>query len=284
MQPPQALVQVQYAPAEQQEQRFSLFDVPGFNYSRTGLQIDQDVPYEQWERYGMGLKWAKDSIEWAIGDWINFGEAAYGEKYAQAIAITGKAYQTLMNNAFVASRFPIYRRRENLAFDIYSSIAPLQPDEQDKILDEAEATDASVREVRLLVKLHKAEKQAKRSGKFFDANIEAARIFWERLRPQIEEFQQIFPPAALHVPTFLDDVNEALDMSFNDPPQFILEALEQQPRTTQELLKATGYCRDTLEALLKELEAAGSIAELSQGQVTEMARGAVQTVWVCVEG
>ena len=284
MQPSQALVQVEYQPpAESEAARFSLFDVPGFHYSLTGLQIDKDVPYEQWERYGRGLKWAKESIEWAIGDWINFGEAAYGEKYTQATILTGKTYQVLANNAFVASRFDFSRRRENLYW-AHSEVAGLPEVEQEELLDLAASEGCRREELRKAVKLRKVEKQAAREGKFFDANIEAAKLYWERLRPMLDEFQRIYPPSALHVPTFCDDINESLEMSFTDPPRFIFEALEQQPRTTNELLKATGYHRDTLEALLRELEAAGSIAELEQGQITEMARGAVQTIWAIAEG
>jgi hypothetical protein len=282
MQTSQALVQVQYAPATSDVTNLS--GVPGFHPSAVGLEIEAWVPFEHWDRYGQVLVNVERSIHWQIGDWLRFGERTYGEMYTQAQAITGYANGTLRNLVFVAEKFEPSRRRDNLPFDVFATVASLPADEQEQILDEAEATDASIREVRQLVKIRKAEKQAKQSGKFFDANIEQAKLYWERLRPQIEEFQQLFPPAALHVPTFLDDVNEALDMSFNDPPQFILEALEQQPRTTQELLKATGYCDDTLDALLNELATAGRIEKRSQGKITDMARGAVQTVWACVEG
>lgn len=280
MQPSQALVQVEYQPA----QAVGLLAIPGCEFSATGLQLADGLPFNQWDRIGRILSTVEQAVGWWIGDWIRYGESSYGEKYAQAAALTGYATQTLMNMAFVASRFEISRRRENLSFTVHSEVAGLPEPEQDALLERVSSEGFKQKELRQTVKLLKAEKQAKQSGKFFDANIEAARIYWERLRPQLDEFQQIFPPAAFHVPTFKDDVDEALQMSFTDPPRFILEALEQQPRTTSELLKATGYHRDTLEALLRELEAAGSIAELEQGQITEMARGAVQTIWTITEG
>lgn len=280
----QALIQVEYLPpAESEAARFSLFDVPGFHYSLTGLQIDKDVPYEQWERYGRGLKWAKESIEWAIGDWINFGEAAYGEKYTQAAILTGKTYQVLANNAFVASRFDFSRRRENLYW-AHSEVAGLPEAEQEELLDFAVSEGCRREDLRKAVKLRKAEKKAIKEGKFFDAKIEAARMFWEqRLKPLMEEFEDIWPPAAMNNETYFDDTDGQLEMSYTNPPQFVVELLEQQPRTMQELLKLTGYCDDTLEALLNELAAAERIENRSQGKTTEMARGAVQTIWAIAE-
>jgi len=41
-----------------------------------------------WEAYGKGLRRAEAAIHWIIGDWLNYGERAYGEMYAQALEAT----------------------------------------------------------------------------------------------------------------------------------------------------------------------------------------------------
>ncbi len=43
---------------------------------------------------------------WSWGDWITYGQTAYGEKYSQGMAVTGLAYQTLANYKWTASKTP----------------------------------------------------------------------------------------------------------------------------------------------------------------------------------
>ena len=50
---------------------------------------------KQWEAYGKPVgrlvKWSM----FLLGDWINYGEQPYGEKYTQALSVTGLSYNTL---------------------------------------------------------------------------------------------------------------------------------------------------------------------------------------------
>lgn len=52
----------------------------------------------------------------ALGDWLNYGENAYGEMYSQVMDETGFSLQTLTNDKYVASKIEIYRRREILSW------------------------------------------------------------------------------------------------------------------------------------------------------------------------
>jgi hypothetical protein len=70
------------------------------------------------------------ACQWWIGDWLNYGERAYGEKYAQGMAATGYELQTLTNMAWVAARVEISRRREILSWSHHAEVAALESDEQ----------------------------------------------------------------------------------------------------------------------------------------------------------
>lgn len=41
------------------------------------------------------MRYIEGAVQWWVGDWLNFGERKYGEKYAQGMDATGYAYQTV---------------------------------------------------------------------------------------------------------------------------------------------------------------------------------------------
>lgn len=96
-------------------------------------------------------------VGWWLGDWLNFGNAAFGEKYRRAARVTGYDVQTLMNMAYVAARFPAERRRERLSWSHHAELAPLAADEQDRWLDRALEDRLSVRCLRTEVRRARAD-------------------------------------------------------------------------------------------------------------------------------
>lgn len=109
-----------------------------FRITRTGLQVDGEPTCAHWAAFGAALARAEGAVHWWIGDWLNYGEQKYGEKYAQALDGTGFAYQTLRADAYVASRIELLRRRNNLSWSHHREVAALEPAEQDAMLDLAE--------------------------------------------------------------------------------------------------------------------------------------------------
>jgi hypothetical protein len=87
--------------------------------------------------------------QWTIGDWIRYGHAKFGERYAPAARITGYDVQTLMNMVHVASRFDVSRRRKGLSWSHHETVASLEPDQQDYWLDRAVTERFSVADLRL---------------------------------------------------------------------------------------------------------------------------------------
>jgi len=85
---------------------------------------------------------------WWIGDWLRYGTARYGSKYAAAARTTGYDRQTLMNMVYVATRFEFSRRRENLSWSHHAELAAFDIDQQERWLDRAAAERFSVRDLR----------------------------------------------------------------------------------------------------------------------------------------
>jgi len=128
------VVEVEVEVSEALEQ----FSIDGLLVTRLGLELPEDLPFDQWEMIGRKLRSVERAIQWLIGDWLRFGERKYGEMYSQALDVTGSSYQTLANQVYVAGRFEISRRRENLTFTHHAEVAGLPPEEADDLLDRAD--------------------------------------------------------------------------------------------------------------------------------------------------
>ena len=102
-----------------------------------GLSINPDATYEEWEAYGKKLGRVYSGLQWQIGDWINFGEAKFGEMYAQAENDTDLSYGTLRNYASVCARIPAGNRRKELLFHQTKHVACLEWGEQLKVINAA---------------------------------------------------------------------------------------------------------------------------------------------------
>lgn len=117
---------------------------------------NQPVPYDDWLAFGKKLFQLKQATQWAIGDWINYGEAYYGEKYAQALDVTEVSFRTLQNYAWLSKSFPISRRRENLSWSHHAAVKGIKDEtEQDALLDIAESQQMGRDELRDVVKKYK---------------------------------------------------------------------------------------------------------------------------------
>lgn len=124
---------------------------------RTGLVLNRELSFDEWTQLGAGLQRLEGGVQWALGDWINYGESRYGEKYTQAVDDTGYTYQGLADLAWVATRIAPSRRRERLRFSHHREVAALEPDEQDQLLAAADEGRWSVQAIRESVRTFKAQ-------------------------------------------------------------------------------------------------------------------------------
>jgi hypothetical protein len=119
----------------------------------TSLDLtDPEMPYEDYERLGMYLGRMNRSCQWWIGDWLVFGEGAYGEKYAQAAFHTGLSESTLLNRASICRNIPREVRLPNVPFSTHAEVAGLPPREQRRWLKKAEQGNWTREELRAAMK------------------------------------------------------------------------------------------------------------------------------------
>lgn len=126
-----------------------------FEATPIGLLVtEQNVSFEVWQAYGEGLKRVEGAIQWVIGDWLNFGEHAYGEKYSQALELWPETeYETLKKLAAVSNRVEKGNRLPLLSWTHHFQVAYLEPAEQRRWLADAQTKDWSVRDLRNQIKL-----------------------------------------------------------------------------------------------------------------------------------
>ncbi len=119
-----------------------------FAFHRCGITPIGNPTFEEWLSAGTFINNADKSIHFWIGDWLNYGEAKWGEMYEQAIEATGFDYQTLRDDKYVASRVELSRRRDKLSFGHHREVAPYTPQEQDILLERAETLGLSIKQFR----------------------------------------------------------------------------------------------------------------------------------------
>jgi N6-adenosine-specific RNA methylase IME4 len=137
----------------------------GMSSSATGLTLDPNTPYEQWENIGEQLNQIEGAIQWWIGDWLNFGERKYGEMYAQAVSES--EVSTWQNYKYTSNAVESARRRELLSWSHHREVASLPPDEQEYWLEKAETEGMTRNELRHAIKRKKIEDAAQLpSGKY----------------------------------------------------------------------------------------------------------------------
>jgi hypothetical protein len=109
----------------------------------------RDLEVAEWAAAGRRLGAMGRCSQWGLGDWIRYGNSKFGERYSRAAGITGYDAQTLMNMVYVASRFAVSRRRENLSWSHHETVASLDPSVQDEWLDRAAAERLSISDLRV---------------------------------------------------------------------------------------------------------------------------------------
>ena len=128
------------------------FGIPGCRWGSTGLLLDPEVRFEQWERIVVTLVEAELAVAWAIGDALLYGEARFGEAFAQVEATLERAGlqrspETLRVWMWVAGQIAPARRRPSLSFRHHQLVASLEPGEQTRWLDRAERERLSARKL-----------------------------------------------------------------------------------------------------------------------------------------
>ncbi len=113
--------------------------------ARLSWSTDDELTFEDW--FADGALFDEHDPGWAIGDWLSYGVAHFGNCYGAAALATGLARQTLMQMARVAGQFAPARRREGLSLELHAVVAELDSDSQDDWLDRAHEQQLNSRQL-----------------------------------------------------------------------------------------------------------------------------------------
>lgn len=134
----------------------------------SGLDVawapQQNLEHPEWVRWGRRLGATSRVSNWWVGDWLEYGASRWGEKYSEAAKITGYDVKTLRNIAYVARRFDLSRRRDNLTWSHHAEVAVLEPHEQNTWLDRALADQLSVADLRTELRSSQRASRTPREG------------------------------------------------------------------------------------------------------------------------
>jgi hypothetical protein len=121
---------------------------------------NHELDIHEWATAGRRIGAVGRSVQWLLGDWLAYGSLKFGERYPRAAKITGYDIQTLMNMVYVASRFPISRRREKLSWSHHEAVAAQKEEDQDHWLDQAIEHRWSVADLRMMLRSARRKKDA----------------------------------------------------------------------------------------------------------------------------
>jgi len=168
--------------------------IPKCEIKKTGLIFDENLTFSEWSDIGKVLNQAEGSIQWWIGDWLNYGEFKWGEQYKEAEEVTGFVYDYLRHLRKVSKAVQFGRRRPNLLWAHHQEVAPFEPAEQDYWLDSAEKKEWTSKDLRREIR---------------ESKIETADPL-----PESEGF--VYQKDAID---FLSDLdNQSVDLLLTDPP------------------------------------------------------------------
>lgn len=121
---------------------------PASGISKVAWVPPSGLDQAEWLSAGRRLGAIGRCSQWWIGDWIRYGTARWGEKYAEAARVTGYDVASLRNMAWVAAQFDLSLRSDKLTWSHHVLLAPLDPDEQRRWLAHAQDQRLSVADLR----------------------------------------------------------------------------------------------------------------------------------------
>lgn len=179
------------------------FELPEGSIHASGLSLtNPDTTFEEWTEIGHRIGHFRRWSQFALGDWILFGEAIYGEESAQAVEgttserydvanrVTGLQVPTLQRYALVCGRVPLPIRREELDFGCHHVVSGLERPDQIYWLQEAVENAYTEAELRQAIRDHQAPPAEDGDGEVVDPPLsvaqqieEAARLVYNQAQP-----------------------------------------------------------------------------------------------------
>lgn len=112
------------------------------------LTIDRPLTFDEWNGLVDQLRVMEGAYQWWIGDTLNYGEAAYGEKYANAV--NERQAETWRKYANVCARYQIGTRVPILSWSHHRAVAYVEEPRRSQLLKRAVKEGLSYRELEKL--------------------------------------------------------------------------------------------------------------------------------------
>lgn len=129
------------------------------NYATpTGLDLPDNLDFEEWSVVGCLLAHIESGVMWWIGDWWRYGERAYGDA-ARAAAPTGYSAEACRAAAWVADRIESVSRETDLTWSHHRAVAALEPQERNELLSVAKSEGWSVADITAEVRRRKTARR-----------------------------------------------------------------------------------------------------------------------------
>jgi hypothetical protein len=140
-----------------------------------------ELAHEQWVFEGKRIGAIARGSAWWIGDWLLYGTRRWGERYAEAAKVTGYDPKSLRNMRYVASRFQLSLRRDNLTYSHHALLAGFDAEQQCHWLDRAAKDRLSVEDLRIELRTARREAEAAQRGQETDGLERGRPVDAERL-------------------------------------------------------------------------------------------------------
>lgn len=112
------------------------------------MELPAGLALETWAAIYPRIEAVREGVMFWLGDWMLYGETAYGEESSQALPENEYSAATLRACRWVASRIPPERRRAGLSWSHHREVAALDEAEQDRLLNLCEAEGWTCRRLR----------------------------------------------------------------------------------------------------------------------------------------
>lgn len=129
-----------------------------------GAIVTGDLTFEEWQAEVKGLFRIGKALPWIVGDLLNYGEAQYGEQYAQVLAVAETldySVSTVQQWKSVSGRVPMSERTEDVSWSCWRYLASKTPEERKAGL-EAYADGATTDDVKALLEEPAEQEQPQR--------------------------------------------------------------------------------------------------------------------------
>lgn len=176
-------------------------------YDEGRLNLPRILSFDEWMGYGKTLSAMQDSIPWWVGDWINYGEAKYGETYSQGLSLWDFGYQTLTNMAYVSRRYPP-DQRTSLSWTHHRHAASMEPKERGALLKKAKDEEWTTRQLQIEVA----------KAKLKDTGDEEEVAVWVQYTVEISTNMGEIKKTSNNINQFLVIVNELAEKGLLEKP------------------------------------------------------------------